>query len=151
MAEHPLAPLEKWVMVRLSTDNTLKALLAANVIPDETGGAVYHIEGPEGAQYPLVVFSVASDIPVLAMGTTRVMMSGLIRVCVVDECESTYSLKTAVDRVDVLLTNPTSSLTADSTTIMGCWMEQTLDYPEDRNGKKYRWVGGYYRIFTRDT
>lgn len=127
--------IDQWLYATLSGDVTLMALVSG----------VHNALASQGAALPYVVFNFQGGGDVRGVGPTRIMTSALYQVKAVGSGASYAGLKTAVDRIDVLLQGASGSVTDGW--IYSCVREQPIAYVETTTGgAQFRHLGGFYRI-----
>lgn len=123
---------------RLSSDATLGALLSGTA-------AVYESVAPQGADAPYVVFNAQSPGIDSETFGGRSWTDSVYLVKAVTEGDSSAAAGTIAARIDTLLENAPLTL---SGTASNLYLRRTtaVDFPEVDSGKKFRHLGGLYRI-----
>jgi hypothetical protein len=124
--------IEDWLYETLVTDPDLFA---------RVGNRAYSHRSPQTAVYPLILFSpqASNDINTLGQrGTNRTIM--LVKA--INEGQSTP--REIADQIDLILQDRQVNFNG----VLLRWKRlQIIEYPEDKNGKRYNHLGGLYRCF----
>lgn len=126
---------------RLSSDATLGALLSGTA-------AVYEGVAPQEADAPYVIFNPQSPGVDYQTNGGRAYTESVYLVKAVTEGGSSAAAGTIAARIDTLLEAAPLTL---SGTASNLYLRRTaqVDYPEVDSGKKYRHLGGLYRIYVQ--
>jgi hypothetical protein len=128
---------------RLASDTTLTGMLAP--APAGYTKAIYHEQAPENAQFPLVVFSRSSGVPVDTFGLPGAFESDVWLVKAVDRANSSDAAEAIDERVQVLLNDATLSIAgADPSQYLR--RESDVEYAELVEGVTYRHHGSMFRL-----
>jgi hypothetical protein len=133
---------------KLAGDTTLNNLLGTPA----TGYSknIYYQVAPEGAAYPLIVFSKQAGTPTYtlksghaAIDTEVWMVKGVDRSDTADRADAIQS------RLDTLLTD--GALTISGASQLDLARQSDIDYLEDDDGEVYRHAGSLYRLLYSQT
>lgn len=127
---------------KLSGDTTLNGLLGTPA----TGYSknIYHGLAPDGASYPLVVFSKQSGVPVEAFTDPSAYETDIWLVKAIDRATSADTAEAIADRVKTLLND--ASLSISGSTLMYLRRQSDVEYPELTDGVRFQHAGSLYRL-----
>lgn len=119
-------------------------LAADSDVTDLVGTRIYDGLAPRGATYPVIIFNFLTGSDVMAVGSIRVMNSGLYQVKAVAQATSYADVSPVADAIDSALHRASGSVGDGA--ILACRREQPIVYIEQVNDLQYRHMGGLYRI-----
>lgn len=131
-----LSRVNMWLMDRLSGDTELNT---------STSGRIYVDEAPEGAAVPMVVFQFLGGSDKVLTGTGR-LTQVLYLVRAINSSSSYSTIASMADRIEAVLTVPTSGTTVDEVRITACYREQPHQRMDSQFGIRTVYMGGFYRI-----
>lgn len=108
------------------------------------GGRVYEFIAPEGATYPLIVFTFLSGRDIKGGGGRRIISRGLFHVKAICTGNSFGPSGSIADRVDALLVQDES---AEGNIVIGCNRERVLQSVDEDEGVRHNTLGGEYTFW----
>lgn len=134
---------EQFIATKLRGDPTLVAALA-----NGTAGIWTDVLPPD-AGYPAVQVLHYTGSDLIHMGNVHIWADLVYIVRGVVTGRSFLPLKTIAKRIDAVL-SVTSGSTADGE-VLGCHRENPFRMVEDDGERSFRYLGGFYRLFVKDT
>ncbi len=132
-----IAQAYQWVESVLIADSTLMA--------NATGG-VWQGFADIGTVPPYVEFARQSGSDVNTVNEIRIKVDILMRIKGIGPVGAGYAaLVTIANRIDALFKNVRNAGIGGGT-VLACYREQELEYPEIINGKQWSHLGGLYHI-----
>lgn len=130
--------VDQWLYATLTGDATLAAAVSTRCYSDVA---------PQGAAFPLLLFTMMDGTDVMGVGTARIMVNAIYQVKVIGQGSSYSPLKPIADRIDAVLQGKTGSVVDG--VILACTREQPIRYMEIAGETQYRHLGGLYRVFVQ--
>lgn len=130
--------VDQWLYATLTGDATLAAAVSTRCYSDVA---------PQGAAFPLLLFTMMDGTDVMGVGTARIMVNAIYQVKVIGQGPSYSPLKPIADRIDAVLQGKTGSVVDG--VILACTREQPIRYMEIAGETQYRHLGGLYRVFVQ--
>lgn len=138
-----VTPVRRAIYGKLAGDTTLNALLGTP--SSGHSKAIYYQLAPDGAAFPYVVFQKQAGTPTYAMVRgTSAFDEDVWMVKGVDHSKSADAVEAVAQRLDVLLTDATLSISG--ATLLYLRRESTIDYSELDSGEVYRHSGALFRV-----
>lgn len=128
----------------IAMDWAESALLANSTVTDAVGDRIYEDRAPDDAEYPFIVYSLASSNDVLGLGTQRVMASTILTVKVVAEATRAVMKPLAAAMADALTL--ASGATTPDGSVFAAVRQSEIGYTENVNGRNIRHMGGEFLI-----
>ena len=128
---------DRFIDGKLRADATLMGLV----------GGIYNTIAPEGAGYPLVLFTMQQGGSLQTANAIRVFDDLLYLVRVIGETNSYGAIDAAVARVETLLHR--ASGVAGSGQALACTYERPFSWTEVAAGRMFRHRGGFYRVLVQ--
>lgn len=130
----------QWLVGRLSGDAALAAII---------GDRVWDNDAPQDSDEPYVVFSYAGGSDLVTVGAGRVYHSARYSIKVVAQADSRDEVEAAANRMDELLHPAGPNLPIAGGELVSCIREDIIDYTESEEGRRYKHLGGTYRLKVR--
>lgn len=133
-------------LVDLWVESALKSYAGLDAVSPGLTQRVYSQYAPADAQYPFIVWQVASPArDIRGVGVIRVMVDTLYIVKAVAQVDSYAPLAPVARAIDSALTAPDQIAVADGF-ILSSVREEQFSLVEVEAGKQYRHFGGQYKI-----
>lgn len=128
---------QKWIYDKLEADSDI-----ANVV----GARIYANQAPEGAAFPLILFSYQSGFDTRGIGTCRIQTNPIFQIKVICEGAPGSSILLVADRIDVLFQEAVTEISEEY--VFSSRREQPLQYAEPKPGSAefYTHTGGLFRL-----
>lgn len=127
---------DRWLYAMLTTDSILASLL---------GGRVFVDIAPADTEYPFVVITAVSSLPVSNWSADRIMDNELWQVTVWDDDGSYLALEPIADRVRVVIHKGGS----DSTGVIGAVYEGAVRRSEEEGDRVFKGILLEFRLYTQ--
>ena len=135
-------PVRRALYGKLAGDTTLNNLLGTP--PSGYSKSIYYQHAPEGAAYPLVVFSKQAGTPTEAFADPSAYESDVWMVKAIDRDTTADDAEAIQARVAVLLNDATLSISG--ATHLYLRRQSDIDYSEVTSGVVYQHAGSLYRL-----
>jgi len=134
--------IRRALYAKLTGDATLTALLSAAT-------AIYEAKAPQSAAYPLVIFDLYAPGADAYTFSARAYEDDLWIVKACDRAASSDRADDIAKRIDALLTD--GSLVITGRTQLYLRRERKVKYTESDGDIDYRYAGGIFRLWTKET
>jgi len=134
--------IRRAIYAKLNGDATLTALLSAAT-------AIYEAKAPQSAAFPLVIFDLYAPGADAYTYSGRAYEDDLWIVRGVDKSGSSDTVDDIAARIDALLTD--GALTISGRTQLYLRRERKVKYTEPDGDIDYRYAGGIFRLWTKET
>jgi hypothetical protein len=138
---HEVFSAQAWLYSALTGDAELAAVVEERV---------YHAQAPEGATFPLVIFTMMSEADVQGVGTARILANPLFQVKVVTKGAPDADARTVADRIDEVVGKAVRQVQGSHT--ISARREGAISYVEQQpqSGAVFHHNGGLYRLYISD-
>ena len=144
-AEVPM--IDQWIEQKLKVD----AAGALNAIATDLSTRVYNEVGPEGIDYPFIVYQTQDDPAVVrGVGSAEVMVDTIYVVKAIAQGVSYEALAQVASAIrDALVSDNGESIVGGIGNVFTCRYERQIRLSTVEQGNQFRHLGGAYRIQAR--